>query len=141
MYYTLYISKKDKSKILQFPIPLEELPIIKIGQVTESFTDFFGTEFNFITGNKPIEFSISTWIPKEGVKYPFQLIRNPNKTDYTNILNWAIDKREPIYLLICNSSGSVIVQDLFSIEFEEGKNKFGDATFSIDCKQLRDYTK
>lgn len=141
MYYTGFISKKDKSKMLQFPIPLEDLPKVKSGQNTESFTDFFGNEFTFITGSKPIEFTLETWIPKEGTKYPFQLVRNPNKSDYTAVLNWAIEKREPIYLVICNSTGLTVIQGLFTIEFEESRNKYGDTIFSIDCKQWRDYNK
>lgn len=142
MYYTVYISKMATgSKMIQFPIPLEELPKIKNGQTTDSFIDFYGNEFTFITGIKPKEFSINLWIPKEGVKYPFQVVKNPNKSDYLSVLNWAIDKREPINLVICNSSGAVMVQGLFSIDFEESRNKFGDTTISIDCKAWRDYTK
>ncbi|MFW2490966.1 hypothetical protein ACN077_20725 [Clostridium chromiireducens] len=139
MYYTAFISKKDKSKMLQFPIPLEDLPAVKSGQNTESFTDFFGVEYTFITGSKPLEFSIKTWIPKEGTKYPFQLVKNPNKSDYTAVLNWALDKKEPIYLIVANSTGLTIIQGLFSIDFEESKNQFGDTTLSIDCKQWRDH--
>lgn len=139
MYYTAFISKKDKSKMLQLPIPLEELPTIKSGQNTESFTDFFGTEFTLITGSKTMEFSIKTWIPKEGTKYPFQLVKNPNKSDYTAVLTWAIEKKEPICLVICNSTGLTIIQGFFTIDYEESRNQYGDTTLSIDCKQWRDY--
>lgn len=140
MYYTAFISKKDKSKMLQFPIPLEDLPAVKSGQNTEGFTDFFGVEYTFITGSKPLEFSLKTWIPKEGTSYSFQLVKNPNKSDYTAVLNWALDKKEPIYLVICNSTGLTIIQGFFTIDFEESRNPFGDTTLSIDCKQWRDYT-
>lgn len=139
MYYTAFISKKDKSKLIQFPIPLEDVPKIKKGQTTESFVGFYGDEFNFITGSKAIEFSIELLIPKEGTKYPFQLVSNPNKYNYINILDWAIDKREPINLVVCNNNGAVMIQGLFSVDFEESKNNFGDCILSIDCKQWKDY--
>lgn len=142
MYFKVYISKMATgSKMTLFPIPLEDLPKIKNGQTTESFTDFYGVEYTFITGGKPIEFTIDTWIPKEGVNYPFQLISNPNKSDYISILEWAIDKREPINVVICDSNGVVMIQGLYSIAYEESRNKAGDPTLSIDCKQWNDYTK
>jgi hypothetical protein len=139
MYYTAFISKKDKLKMLQFPIPLEELPAVKSGQNTESFTDFNGVEYTFITGSKPLEFNLKTWIPKEGTSCPFQLVKNPNKSDYTAVLNWALDKKEPIYLVLCNNTGLTIIQGLFTIDFEESRNQYGDTTLSIDFKQWRDY--
>lgn len=131
---------KDKSNLLQFPIPLEDVPPLKSGQTSEKFVDFYGTEYTFITGMTPIEFSINTWIPKTGTKYPFQLVSNPNPFDYTEFLYTAMYNREPINITICDNSGVVFVSGVYSIgSFEDGKNKFGDTTIAIDCKHWEAY--
>jgi len=139
--YTLYMSRvKNKSKMLQFPIPLEEVPTKKNGQTTENFIDFFGNEYTFISGIKPLEFSISTWIPKVGVTYPFQVVKNPNPSDYTRLLYMAFNDLEPIDIVVCDANGKIIIEGSYSIStFDEGVNKFGDTTISIDCKQWRAY--
>ena len=139
--YLLYIARtKNKTKMLQFPIPLEEVPAKKKGQTTENFVDFYGVEYTFITGSKPIEFSISTWIPKAGVKYPFQLVKNPNPSDYTGLLDMAFNDHEPVEIVVCDSKGKIVIKGSYSINaFEDGINKFGDTTISIDCKEWRAY--
>ena len=130
----------NKSKMLQFPIPLEEVPTKKNGQTSENFTDFYGNEYTFISGSKALEFSLNTWIPKVGVKYPFQVVKNPNPTDYTQLLYGALNDREPVEIVVCDEKGRIVIEGIFSIgTFDEGINKFGDTTIDIDCKQWRLY--
>ena len=126
--------------MLQFPIPLEEVPAKKNGQTTENFVDFNGVEYTFITGSKPVEFSISTWIPRLGVKYPFQVVSNPNPSNYTSLLYMAFNDHEPVDIVVCDSKGKIVIKGSYSINsFEDGINKLGDTTISIDCKEWRAY--
>ena len=139
--YLLYIARtKNKTKMLQFPIPLEEVPAKKKGQTTENFVDFYGKEYTFISGMKPVEFSINTWIPKAGVTYPFQVVKNPNPSDYTSLLYGAFKEHEPVEIVVCDNNGNIVIKGSYSINaFEDGINKVGDTTISIDCKEWTAY--
>ena len=139
--YLLYMARvKNKTNMLRFPIPLEEVPAKKNGQTSENFVDFNGIEYTFITGSKPVEFSISTWIPKVGTRHPFQVISNPNPSDYTNLLYGAFKDHEPVEIVVCDNNGNIVIKGSYSINiFEDGINKVGDTTISIDCKEWTAY--
>lgn len=138
--YILYVSNLDGSNSLKFPIPLQELPSISKGATTDSFTAWDGKEYTFITGRKPIEFSLTTWLPKNGTKYKFQVNKNANESTYVNFLNLALEQKKPIKVVISSKKGMAYINGAFVIpEFTESKNQYGDTVINLSCKEWFKY--
>lgn len=134
--YTLYLANSDGTGSIKFPIPLEELPSISKGATTETFTTWNGREYTFITGQKPRELSVETWIPKEGTNYNFQLVKNVYASSYTNFIHLALEQKKPITVIISDSRGISFLNGTFLItEFTESKNRYGDTIINLSFKE------
>ncbi|MBY6860798.1 hypothetical protein [Clostridium botulinum] len=135
----MYIADRYRTKTLQLPIPLEEVPSIKRGSVTEQFVNFYGEELTTITGVKSIQFSINTWIPKDGVKYTFQKVKSIKAQEYINLIQVAIINKQPLEVIICEDKGGSLIDGLFFIDnFEEGRDKIGNTTITLDLVQYKE---
>ncbi|NFA43363.1 hypothetical protein EXM65_12475 [Clostridium botulinum] len=118
---------------------MEEVPSIKRGSLTEQFVNFYGEELTTITGVKSIQFSINTWIPKDGVKYRFQKVKNIKAQEYINLIQVAITNKQPLEIIVCEDKGGSLIDGLFFIDnFEEGRDKIGNTTISLDLVQYKE---
>lgn len=134
--YALYLANSDGTSSIKFPIPLEEMPTISKGATTDTFTTWSGKEYTFITGQKPREFSISTWLPKQGTTYNFQLVKNIYPSSYTNFIHLALEQKRPLTVIISDTKGISFLNGTFLItEFSETLNLYGDTVIDLSFKE------
>lgn len=141
--YVLHMSKADDiTNVLTFPVPLEEMPALKLGQTTDTFVSYGGIEYNFITGSTPVEMEINTWLPKKGNKYKYKVRKS--KSDpyvYIEFLYGMIESNLPVQITIVDPqtnenyyNGKFIITGL-----QEGRDRMGNITLSLSCKQWHNY--
>lgn len=135
--YNIYISNKDKSKVLKLPIVPQEFPTLNKSIENEEFKTYSNGSYNNI---KPIGLdtvSLECWLPIK--KYKFaksDVLAN----DVITVINTALNNKEYIQLTII-ANGKSYVNDKFSIEsWSYGVKKNGDYSYSLGLKQYREYT-
>lgn len=134
--YNIYISNKDKSKVLKLPIVPEEFPLLSKTIENEEFKSYSNGTYNNI---KPIgldTFTLDCWLPIK--KYTFAK-SDVMADDVINLINNALNNKEYIQITII-ANGKSYINDKYSIEsWSYGVKKNGDYSYSLGVKQYREY--
>lgn len=140
MKYDIYISDLKRTKVLQFPVIPEKMPSFSKSAKNEEFETFSNGTFNIIGDVGLTEFTFESFLPKKGVNYSFQRVKNVNPYTYIDFINLSLKAKKPIRLIIVRSDKTYVTNDKYSIEsFDYTENKIGNFEFSVKFKQWRDY--
>lgn len=139
MGYDIYVSDKNKTKVLKLPIIPTELPFITKSISNEEFETYNNGSFNFIQDTGLDTLTLDCWLPVKS--YPF-LKSDVKVEEIINLINNALNAKECIQIVIIKSDGSTYINDKFSIEsFEYNILKRGDYSYSLGLKKYREYSK
>jgi glucan-binding YG repeat protein len=138
MKYDIYIADYNKTKVLQLPIIPEELPPISRKISNEEFETYDNGTFNFIEKAGLTTLSFDSWLPMKKYNFARSVYL---ATDFIDLFNNAIDRVEPIRIVIINSNSQTYINDKFSIEnFDYHMIKRGDYKYTLGLKQWREYS-
>lgn len=139
MGYDIYISNKDKSKVLKLPIIPSELPTLNYSIENEEFKSYSNGTYNFIKEQGLYNFTLESWLPIK--KYSFAKSDVLAK-DVLDLLDYSVENKQYIQVVIIKSDGSTYVNNKFSIEsLNYSVKRNGDFNYSLGLKKYRETTK
>lgn len=139
MNYNIYFANKDRTKILQLPIPLSKLPTIQRSSKNEEFETYSDGTYNLIgaVGLAVVEFDF--WLTPKNKNYNFAKVKDINPDEYVQFLDAERLYKRPIVLVIAREDKSYYINDTFSIDkFDWYEDKIGRYMCSISLKQWRE---
>lgn len=139
MGYDIYIANKDKSKVFKLPIIPAELPALNYAIENEEFKSYNNGTYNFIKEQGLYSFTLDSWLPTK--KYSFAKSEVMAK-DVLDLLDYAVENKQFIQVVIIKSDGSTYVNNKFSIEsLNYSVKRNGDFNYSLGLKKYRETTK
>lgn len=135
--YNIYISNKDKSKVLKLPIVPQEFPTLSKTIENEEFKTYSNGSYNNIKHIGLDTLSLECWLPIK--KYIFAK-SDVLADDVITLINNALNNKEYIQVTII-ANGKSYINDKFSIEsWSYGVKKNGGYSYSLGLKQYREYS-
>lgn len=135
--YNIYISNKNKSKVLKLPIVPKEFPTITKTIENEEFKSYSNGSYNNIKSIGLDTFTLECWLPIK--KYIFSK-SEVVAYDVISLINNAIENKEYINVTII-ANGQSYINNKYSIEaWAYGVNYTGDYEYSLGLKQYREFS-
>lgn len=139
MGYDIYIANSDKSKVFKLPIIPAELPTLNYAIENEEFKSYSNGTYNFIKEQGLYNFTLDCWLPTK--KYSFAK-SDVMANDVLDLLDYAVENKQFIQVVIIKSDGSTYVNNKFSIEsLNYSVKRNGDYNYSLGLKKYRETTK
>lgn len=140
MKYDIYISDKDRKKVLQLPVIPAEMPTFSKASKNEEFETYDNRIFNIIGDVGLTEFALESFFPAKSKNYSFQRVKNVDPYIYIDFINLSMINKKPVRVVITRSDSTYVVNDTFAIEsFEYHEDKIGDFQYTLNFKLWRDY--
>ena len=138
MSYKIYIANKARTTVLQMQFTPAELPTIGRSADNESFKTWWNGNYNFIEKPNLRTVNLECWWTERNLYYK----KASNKPiEYINLINNAMDKAEPIQLIIIKADGSTYINSFFSVDsFEYHADKIGDIQYNLQLTEYREVT-
>lgn len=136
MSYDIYIADKNKKKVLQLPIIPTELPEKSVNISNEEFKTYDNGTFNFIKYKGLDTLNLTSWLP---VKNYYFAKSNTKANEVISLIEYAVEHKEYIQVVIIKSDGTTYVNDKFSVEgFKYNVRKNENYNYTLDLKQYRE---
>jgi len=138
--YDIYLSDKDRKKVLQLPIIPAEMPTFSKASKNEEFETYDNGTYNIIGDVGLTEFALESFFPAKSKSYSYQRVKNIDPYIYIDFINLSMIYKKPVKVVITRNDGSYVVNNTFSIEnFEYHEDKVGDFQYTLNLKLWRDY--
>lgn len=137
----IYFSSLDRTEIYRLPVLPEEMPEFSKSAKNEEFESFNDGVYNILGNAGLISFTLESFLPAKGRKYPF--IKEELEDPYLLINLWsnAMNTKTPIRVVMYRNNKTEIINTMVSVEsMAWHEDKVGDVKYKIDFKEYRELT-